>query len=206
MAKKGYTTKAHVENYILQEINSTFDTQLDSWIDAVEKYIDKITGRNFKADVTATERLFDGDGTQDLLIDECIEITKVEVGEDDYGGTFSEVPSTGSSRYFPYPANAVVKGEPFYKLRLNCQTFPEGTQNNRVTAKWGYSEDPPADITFVATILVSGILNQARGGGDKVKSERIGNYTVQYDENDSDALADFNRAKEILSQYTRILL
>jgi hypothetical protein len=204
---KGYTDKSTIENYILQEIDVSFDNQLDEWIEGVEKTIENITGRVFIADTTASARLYDGDGEQDLLIDECVDVTKVEVGSDAYGSSFSEILETGSDRYFTYPQNAIVKGQCIDKVVLSARTFPCGMQNNRITAKWGYSVAVPADIKFVATVFVTGILNQQRMGGDQIKSERIGNFTVTYNtDNGGDSWTDFNNAMKILDSYKKILI
>jgi hypothetical protein len=82
-----------------------------------------------------------------------------------------------------------------------------GKQNHRITGKWGYSETVPADIQFVATVFVGGILNQHRQGGDEIKSEKIGNYQVTYNtDNGSNSWADFAKAKEILDMYKRLLI
>lgn len=203
MTPKGYTTKAAIENYLLQNIATTFDSQLNDWICGVEKIIDQLTGRNFKADSAASVRVFDGDGSEDLLIDDCIAVTKVEVGNDEYGGSFTEIAASGTSdMYFTYPANAASKGLPIHKIKLNARTFPEGRQNNRITAKWGFSAAVPEDIQFVATVFVAGILNQQIPGGDQIKSESIGNYSVSYNtDNGMNSWADFERAKEILNSY-----
>lgn len=207
MEPKGYTNKGEIENYILNEINETYDDQLDSFIAGVETTIDQITGRNFIADSSATARLYDGDDTQELLIDDCVEVTRVDVGADSYGGTFVEVASSGADRFFSYPANHLVSGVPIRKIVCNSRNFPSGMQNNRVTAKWGYSVEVPADIKFVATVFVAGILNQSRQGGDEVKSERIGNYTVTYNtDSKENSWADFEKAKMILEKYAKINL
>lgn len=204
MAVKGYTTKDIIQNYTGLTISSSLDTQFGAWIEGVEHYIDKYTGRNFKADADATPRLYDGDGEQDLLIDDCIEITKVEIGNDSYGGSFVEIPNTSADRYITYPENAGVKGSAISKLLLTSRYWPEGMQNNRVTAKWGYSADVPADITFAATVLVAGIYNnQSQGSSGQLKQERIGNYTVAYDTDNNKTLSDFERVKEILELYKK---
>jgi hypothetical protein len=44
---KGYTTKEAIENYMLIKIDSSFDAQINSWIEAVETYIDRYTRRDF---------------------------------------------------------------------------------------------------------------------------------------------------------------
>lgn len=206
MASKGYTNKAEVEDYILQNIASAFNLRIDGWIEGVEDFIDNLTGRNFIADNTASARLFDGDGEQDIIIDDCIAVTLVEQGNDDYGNSFTEIGASGADRYFLDPPNYLAKGFPITKITLRSRTWPAGKQNNRITAKWGYSATVPADIKFATTVLVGGILNQHRGGGDKIKQEKIGNYTVAYDMNDADALADYKEALKILNSYKKFLI
>lgn len=204
MAKKGYTDRAAVEDYLLQTISESFLGRLDKWIEATEKFIDTFTGRNFIADSTESERLFNGDGTNELVIDDCIEIVKVEVGQDGFGGSFEEVAAagTGPDCYFSLPANATVKGKPMTMIRLNARTLLEGTQNHRVTAKWGYSEEVPADISLAATVLVAGILNNALGVGGKVSQEKVGDYSVSYANDQQEN--DFATVKKTLSNYRRI--
>lgn len=207
MASKGYTNKTAVENYILQNIDSSFDSQLDSWISGIEQVIDQITGRNFIADSTASARLFGGDDEQDIIVDECVEVTKVEVGLDSYGQTFQEISASGADRYFLQPDNYSAKGVPIHKIVLNARVWPAGIQNNRITAKWGYSAAVPDDIKFAATVMVAGVLNQHRQGGDQIKSERIGNYQVTYNsEVGNDSWGDFQNAMQILRSRSRLQL
>lgn len=206
MASKGYTTKTKIENYMLKDIDTAFDTQIDEWIEGVERTIDQITGRNFIADAEATPRVFDGAGECALIIDDCVEITKVERGTDDYGGAFEEISATGSSRYFSVPANHVALLVPVTTLRLRAQNWIKGLQNHQVTAKWGYSIVVPSDIERAATVFVAGIINQQTPGGDQIKSEKIGNYAVSYSNDLDDSLADFKEAVSTLDTYKRYYL
>lgn len=204
---KGYTTKTAIENYILQNIDSSFDSQIEAWIASVETIIDNATGRNFKADAEASPRVYDGPGRPELLIDECIEVTKVEVGNDSYGGSFSEVPQAGADRALFYPANHDSLGRPIYKVTLVSRTFSKGLQNQRITAKWGYSEEPPLDIQFAATVFMAGIINQSRSGGSEIKSESIGNYSVTYNSDaGQNSWADFDKAMQILEHYRKPII
>jgi len=201
---KGYTTEAKIENYILTEIDASYAATVTDIIESVEDTIDLETGRNFIADTTATARLFNGQGDRALIIDDAIEITLVEVGLDDFGGSFLTIGNTGSNRYFTEPANHVAKLKPVTKLLLRDRVFTTGVQNHRITGKWGYSENVPSNISFAATVFVAGILNQSRQGGDQIKSERIGNYQVTYNsDNGKDSWSDFERAMEILNNYKR---
>lgn len=188
MAKKGYTDKTTIENYLLSEVDSTMDDQIDSWIEAMENYIDKETGRNFVADSAASERLYDGDGDREMFIDDCVEIEKLEIGG-------SEV---DEDDYFVYPANETPKTQ----IAMEYRRFTRGRQNVTVTAKWGYSEEVPSDIKFACTVLVAGIINNAADTGGEVKGITMGEYRVEYrDEKQTD---DFENVKNILAKYQRM--
>lgn len=187
---KGYTTQTAIENYILKSIASEFDDQIEAWIESVEHFIDRVTGRNFLADETETERLYDGSGKSELLIDDCIGIEKLTID-----GT--EIPATGglnAKNYYLYPANTPRK----YKIKLAGGYFTPGNQNVAVEAKWGYSVAVPADIKLVATILTVGIIQYTNKA---TRSETIGNYTVAYDTDKG--WQDFEQAMKILQGYKK---
>lgn len=208
MAQKGYTNKASIEKYGTITIDSSFDSELNEIIEGVERTIDQITGRNFKADAAATPRLFDGNDEAFLLIDDAIEITLVEIGLDTYGGSFMTIPNSGPTRYFTDPANHTAMGVPVTKLTLNAELFTHGKQNQRITAKWGYSAAVPADIKRVATVFAFGVMNAENNiGGGTIKTERIGNYNVTYNtDNGKDSWGDFENAMATLDSYKRYYL
>jgi hypothetical protein len=195
---KGYTNKEKIEKFL--GITTTVD--LNFFIETAEKIIEKLTGRVFIADETAVARTFGGNGQSTMMIDDCIEITKLEIGDDDYGGTFTEIDAGGIDGYFPLPENYAEKGIPITRVYLRANSFTRGIKNNRITAKWGYSQYCPADIAFVATAIAGGLYNSERGAEGAVKSESIGNYSVTYD-SAGEAWSEFERAKEIIKQYKK---
>jgi len=77
-----YTSEENIENYLMTTIDSSFSSQIDTWIKSVEEYIDNYTERSFIADDSASARFYDGDNSRTISIDDCVEITKVEVGDD----------------------------------------------------------------------------------------------------------------------------
>lgn len=174
MANKNYTTESRVENYLDKTIE---DNSLDDMILSVQEYIEKYTGRNFKADTSASTRLYNGSGNQFLSIDDCIEITKVERGNNQYGDSYTEI---DSSDYLTLPINNSQRGVPINEVHLKYLNWYRGLKNNRITAKWGYSENVPEDIKQAATILVANIFEGSSSAGN-VTSERIGDYTVKFD-------------------------
>jgi len=189
---KGYTTRPAIENYLLITIDSGFYNQINEWIEEIESYIDKKTGRNFLADSTASARLYDGTNTRELLIDDCVAITELKIDAD----------VIATDQYTLYPENAIVKGIPITKIKLIGSTFPKyPEQINSVKAKWGYSSAIPKDITTVATILVAGIINYSLNADGEVASETIGRYTVSY--KDEKQWQDFERVGEILKYYRK---
>lgn len=197
---KGYTTRAKVENYLLTEVDESFHDQVDEWIEDIERFIDESTGRNFIADEEASARLYNGNDTNELEIDDCVEIDTVELGDGFYADNFTE-----TEGYITLPANAIVKGFPIKAIHLKEDTFIKGLQNHRITARWGYSATCPGDISMVATLLVAHIYKFGRGGiAGGISQERIGNYSVTYqDGKDKEAM---EQAMAVLAKYKRYYL
>jgi len=160
--------------------------QIEGWIDSVENYIEKETGRVFIADTEASERKYDGSGNDKLFIDDCIEIEEVKVN----GEVIED--------YVAYPANSL----PITWIEREAG-FPSGKQNVSVKAKWGYSEECPAEIKLAATVLVVGIINNYLFK-NQVQSESYGSYSVSY--RTEKQWNDFEQAKEIINRYKRILV
>ncbi len=192
---KNYTTHTKVEDFL----RATIDYNLDDLILGVQEYIEGYTGKSFSTLCdTATARLFNGSGTNELLINDCTEITKVELGDDYFANSFTEVLSTGTDRYLLSPNNYSEKGVPIDKIILTENIFGKGIQNHRITAKWGYSTNPPADIVIIATILVAGMYN-AKNSVNGLNSETIGSYSVSF--NNQEQLNAYKKALDILSRY-----
>lgn len=208
MEPKGYTNKAAIEKYGVITIDASYDDYLAEVIAGVEQTIDDITGRNFIADEAASPRFFDGNGERKLVIDDAVEITVVENGQDEYGGTFMNVAATGPSRYFTEPANHAALKVPVTTIFLANDIFTPGRQNIRVTGKWGYSAEVPAAIKRAATVFAFGILtNEQNTIGKDIKSEKIGSYTVTYDsDQNKGSWADFENAMNALDAFKRYYL
>lgn len=193
----GYTSKAEIENYMGVDIDESMDTQIEEWIESVEEYISKMTNRDFtpapvaeSGDDGMTDRKYDGDGTDTLLVDPFVEIDSIQFKDSDE--------AVDSENILTYPANKTVKN----KIVLENLVFPTGKQNVTVSARFGY-EEVPKDIIFVATVLVSGILNNNWTSENEIQSMTIGRYTVSY-RSDKEKV-DLMKVDEILRlrrQYT----
>ena len=201
MINQEYTTQAAVEGYLLETIPDSLVPRFEEYVSAVGMFIARYTGRQFVAEATATARVYDGDDTSEILTDECVAVTKVERGNDSFGGTFTELTLGGSTGYVLLPNNAAARNLPFRKVLYRGGLWACGEQNNRITARWGYSITPPADIQFAATVFVAGIINAQQPNAGQVSSEKIGNYSVTY--KTPTAMADYERALAVLDQYKR---
>jgi hypothetical protein len=186
---KGYTTKSDIEDFMLKTIDTSFDARIAIWIEAIENYIDKLTGRNFVADSAASVKKYDGDNYAQMVVDDFIlDEAGITVVID--GATIA------STDYLLYPANGARKN----KVALTAGIFTRGQQNIEITAKWGYSEECPADVRLAATTLVAGVIGCAPGN-KSVRSESIGSYSVSYDSDTG--WQSFDNAMKILSAYKK---
>lgn len=211
MSDKGYTTEEKINEFL----NTTIAAgAADDYILAAQEWIDKYSGRNFKADAAASERFYNGNSKQDLCIDDCVQVTKVERGLDAYKDSEEEISAGGQSGYFLFPNNHVTlsptvnDGHPIQTIRLRDRVWLGGFGNHTITAKWGFSVAVPDDISFAATVIAAGMYNFNRGGGGSgdIKSEKIGNYSVSYDvgtSSGSDKWGEFSRAKTIVNNYKK---
>lgn len=202
MDNLGYTTQAKIEKYLDTTISGS---DAESYILAAQSYIEQYTGRVFKADSSASERHYDGKGKQYLLIDDCVEVTKVEVGNDQWGDSQTTISNSGLDRYFTLPTNNSAEGVPINKLGLRQRIFTKGHANHTITAKWGYSTSVPDDVSFAATVIASGMYYANRGENTgAIKSEKIGEYQVSYA--DEKGFSDAQTAKNILDSYMKLRL
>lgn len=159
---KGYTNIKNIENYLLTEIDLGFEEQIEEWIEQAESIIEKETGRVFIADKEASTRKYDGDGDTILFIDDCISIESVKIGDDEI-------------EVYSYPANYT----PTTRI-VSTSRFTRGKQNIEVTAKWGYSENVPADIKQVATLLVAGSIDKGLNPKGDINTISLGQYSAGF--------------------------
>jgi len=183
---KGYTTINKISAYLLTKISEDFQPQVLGWIESIESYIDKKTGRNFKASTSYSTRKYDGEWEDNIIIDDCVDIEWVKINGEKVD-------------YIPYPANYL----PYNTIKLVDNVFIRGRQNVEVSAKWGYSVSVPKDIEFITTVLVSGIIQHSLSHEGEVSSVSFGRYNISY--KDERHLKDLEVAKDILNKYIRYL-
>ena len=189
----GYTSKNDIERYMLVDIDDSYNTQINEWIESVEAMINDYTGRLFIADTIASIRYFDGDGSHLLLIDDCVSLTKIEMG--DPTTTKDEL---DTDDYYVYRYNTTPKRKVYYD-----SIFTRDNKNIDVTAKWGYSIAVPNDIKLATTILVSLIIEEAWQSEGETDSESIGSYSITYKKTETNK-SKIDRAILTLNRYRKI--
>lgn len=157
-----YATPDQVKGYINLN-NAETDEQITDSIQTASRAIDKMCGRRFYADLTATARSYDVANLNRIDVDDFWTTTGLVV-EGDYGGdgTFE----TAITSYEVRPLNGVVDGEsgwPYNEIRAVNVTFPTQCLRSgvRVTAKWGWSSVPAA-VKTACVILTEETLKLAR--------------------------------------------
>lgn len=186
-----YCSISDIENYLLIEVDPSFESQVSDWIEVMSKYIEEKTGRIFIADDEATDKLYDGDSSNLVIIDDAISVNSVSIKE---GDSWREL---DSDEYFIYPANRIPKTF----IVANGWKFPKGYQNIKVNAKWGYAKEIPEDIKFACAVLVSGIINNSLSHEGEIQSVNIGAYSVSY--KNQKQWQDFDQIDKILENYKR---
>jgi hypothetical protein len=190
-----YCSLTDVKNYLIKDVEQWYEPTIEGYITSISLFINKMTNRTLVLDdslVSGETKYYDGNGRDALLIDDCLSITKVELG-DQYGDNLNEITTTG---YFCYP-----RVPPFQQLLLKTGVFTPGVQNIAITGEFGLSDTVPEDLKFACIVLVAGIIiNQTMPTQAKV-SESIGSYSVSY--RSDKEFTDYQRAMDIINSYIR---
>lgn len=196
-----YTTKTKVENYLNVDINSSFDSQITSWISAVESYINKYTGRNFTSG--SATRYFNGNGQRELEIDEFVSITTVQILNLEDDDVMYSLTEGKAEDFITWPYNITAKTRLILTPDASVGTWLSGPRRIKITAVWGFDSSVPADIELAATILLASIIEKGLKGGS-VQSESLGDYSVSY--GSIDDVASSMGVKKILNSYIEYTL
>ncbi len=181
-----YTTKENIEKHL----GETITENIDLYIDSACKYIDDYTQREFQSGDEEI-RYYDGNGKQELIIDPATEVSKVEYSLD--GITWIEI---ANDRWETAPYNKL----PIRRIMLKWDVFYLIKRSVRITGKFGWSECPPKDIVFCATVLASAMYKGK--SSSEISSERIGDYSVNFES--EQGIGDLDSIKKILNIYRKI--
>jgi len=181
-----YTTKENIEKHL----GETITENIDLYIDSACRYIDDYTQREFQSGDEEI-RYYDGNGKQELIIDPATEVSKVEYSLD--GITWIEI---ANDRWETAPYNKL----PIRRIMLKWDVFYLIKRSVRITGKFGWSECPPKDIVFCATVLASAMYKGK--SSSEISSERIGDYWVNFES--EQGIGDLDSIKKILNIYRKI--
>ena len=199
-----YTSKANVQNLLMINIDASFNTQISDWIEAAESFINNYCNRDSFELESDTEKIYDGSSTRELLVDDILTVSKIEMLDDDGDVNYTLDESTD---WYLYPANKTPKTS----IILNPSNAPigifvRGYQNIKITGTFGYATTAPKDIVLAATRIVAQIISDKNLNiAGNIKSEKLGEYTVTF--MDVDKITDsLNIKADILDKYRRIVV
>ena len=178
-----YTNQSSLENFLLIEIDDDFYTaQVTHWVTAIENYINLYCGREFEEESGVSSKLYDGDGSDELLMGDVYDFTKIEILDEDGNVSYT---IDDADEYYIYPVNKKAD-EPYTSVVLNkfnapISYFPRDYQNVKVYGSFGYAADVPKDIRLAATKLVAGIIQERNlNTSGEIKKEKLGEYDVTF--------------------------
>lgn len=197
-----YTNKGNIQKYLNVDIASSFDVQIDAWIAAVQKWIDRYTGKTFEVGSTETTRYYDTDGGRNVFIDSLVGVpSSVQILGPD--GNVEETLTEGQTEdYVLYPRNSDDKNEIQLVTGGRRGRFPSRSSGVKVTAVFG-TATVPADITLVATKLVAKIVEKGLKGGT-LSSVSLGDFTSSFEK--IDEVADAMGITATLDTYRDIYI
>jgi len=186
MSNEKYTTRKQIKQLEIVDWQSSFDNQVNKWISAMSRYIDKYCNVVIYEDEENTNK-YDGNGEKDLMIDTCHDISEVTID-----GTVITP--------HEYPAN-----DPgVYLLKRENKVFTEGTQNVEVTAKFSKYDSVPEDLDYACAVLVAGIINEQQMEDKRGLRKDIGNFSVQYSKDAG--RKDLSQAENILDKHRMLAI
>lgn len=174
-----YCTIDDVMNLLLLEVDSGFESQITSWIKSSTKRIEMMTNRVFIADDTNQIKFYNGSGRNRIVVDDIFELDTVKVDD-------TEITDVQFNKGILHSDNEI---------------FTLGFNNVEVTARFGYSENPPSDIVYACAFLTAQNVLISQKGNSSIKSEKIGNYSVTYVDGQ-----DIDTVKEILNNYKKYVI
>ncbi len=175
-----YTNQTKLEEYLGTTLDADFAGALDLWIEAVEDYIHRFTGRKFVVDESDTTKYYEGRSAQTLWIDDITTLTSIVVKSANLTDTERAL-VTGD--YILLPENK-TSDDPTTAIRVHPNGYytawPAGIKRIEVTGKFGWAK-VPEQIRLAATLLVAGLYEERHAANRQAREERLGDYSISYD-------------------------
>ena len=190
-----YATSAELRPQI-NKLSTADDGVLTMLLAAAERTINGFCNRpdGFLALTTATARLYAGSGKPYLFIDECVEITLVEVLDSPTGTTYTSWAATDWIPFRGDPEDPNFNGLPYTAIMTNPggnysrfysgsfggwgwhrSSVSRGVPTMRITSKWGYSVAVPADIKEACIMQAARWYKRLEGAmSDALASSELG--------------------------------
>jgi hypothetical protein len=175
-----YTNQAKVEAYLKRVLTASELVNLDDTIEYLSEMIDNYCNRQwsplaidegYEDEDDPTARLFDGNNGKELWIDDCQDISKIEI-LDSSGNVMTTYITT--TDWITYPLNKDI----IESVVLRGHKFPQGRANIQVTAIFG-SGTVPKMIVMVCTALVADFLADSGDVSEDFKKESIEGYSYE---------------------------
>ena len=193
-----YLTEGDLENFILQDIDSSFSTWIASVIAQVKEYIDNYCGTDF-SNSTAASRYFNGDGGDILNVGDFQSISELLLLDLD-GKTMATL--VENTDFFTLPYNETVKNQIQLATGGQYVLWPNWPRAVKITGIFGCAT-VPGPVKLAAIKLAAKIINEGLRGG-QVSGESLGSYRIDYKATDESI--ESLGIKEILNQYRVITL
>lgn len=199
--EKKYTKEPTIARMLDRALTDNEKGLLPMYIASATQQIDNYTGRSFNDidseddEADPGEYVYDGNGYQELFIDDFTTIEKIEV-LDSYGEVSREIEAAD---YIKFPSNAPY----INSIELRRSRFPNGSANIRITGV-STSGTLPKPIKHVATALVVRWLTNAKIDASDLESENIEGYSYRKSKPASMSLDETDPLSQLLNSYRRI--
>ena len=174
----GYVTLNEAKTYLGIPLADTVDdTMLEQIIESASRSIDRIAGRYFYQDASATAQYYRAVSPVSLLVADISTTTGLLVAIDTSGtGTYS-TSMTYNTDFIVEPLNAAATGRPYTLLTAVGPTYFPYPFNYRpgvrVTARWGWPAIPD-DIVEATLILVADLYKRKDSVGGVLGLSEMG--------------------------------
>ncbi len=195
-----YTTIPTISNYLGIAIATSLNSYVTDLISAADSYIDKYTNRPEGFDNENVEKLYDGNGKTEIVIDHFTGTPTVVIRELDNDDTEFTLTKGIDNDFMTFPYNETVKYKLIMSVNSQVGNWSKGRQRISVTASFGNSS-VPADIKLASTILAAKVLEKNVKGGEGVLRERLGDYSIDFGSEDPAAKEIKLSVKQILDRY-----
>ena len=135
----------------MADIDAT-DSQLHKMILQATSMIDERTGRTWKGVTTKTDEYYDGDGTDELFLNNCDlgSITSLAIDDNDDG----DYTTVTTSYAYVYSQGRIV-----LKTDAEVSTFTPGHKTVKITYTYGNSKPTP-EVQHLCILMVANFLNE----------------------------------------------